>query len=195
MKRSILFTTAIVLVLFSQAQGLKFGIKAGANINKIDGRSFKEEFKFGYQLGGFATIGLGKKLAVQPEVLFNQSNTTASTQFQDIYTNAVSSSYLKEVKLNYLTIPILLNYNLTKGIALQAGPQFGVLLDQSKTLLANGSEAFKKGDFSMLGGVQVKLSAFRIYGRYQIGLTDLNDIDNQDKWKNQAIQLGIGFTL
>lgn len=195
MKRSILLSAVTLIVITASAQGFKLGIKAGANINKVDGRSFKEEFKLGYQIGGFATIGLSKKLAIQPEVLFNQSNTTASTQFQDIYTSAVSPDYLKEVKLNYLTIPILLNYNLTKGIALQAGPQFGILLDQDKTLLSNGAEAFKKGDLSMLGGIQVKLMAFRVYGRYQIGLSNINDIDNQDKWKSQAVQIGLGFTL
>jgi hypothetical protein len=28
-----------------------------------------------------------------------------------------------------------------------------------------------------------------------VGLNNINDIDNRDKWKNQSIQLGVGFTL
>ena len=28
-----------------------------------------------------------------------------------------------------------------------------------------------------------------------IGLNDVNDLQNSDKWKNQSIQLGVGFTF
>ena len=66
---------------------------------------------------------------------------------------------------------------------LQAGPQFGVLIDQNKTLLQNGGDAFKKGDFSMLAGVQVKVGAMRVTGRYAIGLNNISDIDNEDNGK------------
>ncbi|MFM2326533.1 MAG: hypothetical protein RIR31_735, partial [Bacteroidota bacterium] len=93
------------------------------------------------------------------------------------------------------SIPLLLNYNAGKLITLQAGPQFGILINKSNTLVQNGKDAFKGGDFSMLGGVQLNISHLKIYGRYLIGLNNLNDIDNQDKWKNQSVQLGIGLTL
>ena len=61
--------------------------------------------------------------------------------------------------------------------------------------LQNGADAFTQGDFSMLGGVQLKLSAIRISGRYFVGLSDINDIDNQDKWKNQGFQVSLGLAL
>ena len=51
------------------------GIKAGANVNKIDGKSFKDQFRYGYHVGGFAEIGLGDKFGIQPEVVFNQYRT------------------------------------------------------------------------------------------------------------------------
>jgi hypothetical protein len=70
-----------------------------------------------------------------------------------------------------------------------------VLLNKHKTLLQNGGEAFKNGDFSMIGGVLVKLGAFRVNGRYVIGLNNINDIDNQDKWKSQGFQLSVGLAL
>jgi hypothetical protein len=68
-------------------------------------------------------------------------------------------------------------------------------MDQNVTLVQNGKEAFKKGDFSMLGGVQLKFSSFRVYGRYALGLSNLNDIDNKDKWKSQGFQLGVGLAI
>ena len=68
-----LISLAAMLLIFSSSfsQGINIGIKGGASINKIDGRSFKDEFTYGYHLGAFVSIGLGKKFAIQPEVLFN----------------------------------------------------------------------------------------------------------------------------
>ena len=184
--------TLLVLAQVSLAQ-FTIGVKAGTNISKVDGKSFSDEFKYGYHLGGFATIPLGSRLAIQPEVLFNQMNSQTGTEFSDIYENAVSG--VTNVKLNYLSIPVLLNYKLGSLISLQAGPQFGILLDQNKNLLENGKQAFDKGDFSMLGGVQLNIAKLRLSGRYFVGLNNINDIDNQDQWKNQGWQLSLGLGL
>jgi Outer membrane protein beta-barrel domain len=192
MKTKLLLTAAISIISFSAfSQSFKIGLKGGATMNKITGQTFKEEFSYGYHAGAFATIGLGKRFAIQPEVLFNQVNVDTSNKFSAIY----QFNKLSGVQLKYISIPLLLNYNAGKLITLQAGPQFGVLINKSNTLVQNGKDAFKGGDFSMLGGVQLNISHFKLYGRYLIGLNNLNDIDNQDKWKNQSVQLGIGLTL
>jgi hypothetical protein len=68
-------------------------------------------------------------------------------------------------------------------------------MSQNKDLLQEVKDAFKSGDFSMVGGLQLKFSSIRLYGRYAIGLSNINDIDNRDSWKNQSIQLGVGFTI
>jgi hypothetical protein len=193
-----LFLPLIASLLISQALLAQFhiGLKGGANVTKIEGRSFKDEFKYGYHLGGFAEIGLGGKIGIQPEVLFNQYATTVDSSYKEIYENVFNPAYQRNVKLNYLSIPILLNYKLLGNfLTLQAGPQFGILLDNNKTLLQNGGNAFKSGDFSMVGGAQVKLAAFRISGRYMVGLNNLNDIDDRDRWKNQGFQLSVGLAL
>ena len=128
---------------------------------------------------------------LQPEVLFNQVNVDTSSNFSTVY----KFNKVDKVKLKYLSIPILLNYKPVKYLTLQAGPQFGILMNKSNTLVENGRNAFKGGDFSMLGGVQVNISHLKIYGRYAVGLNNLNDIDDKEKWKSQSIQLGVGFTL
>ncbi|HKB45721.1 MAG TPA: porin family protein [Chitinophagaceae bacterium] len=187
----------IAALLFSQAIMAQFhiGIKGGANIIKVDGRSFKDEFRYGYHLGGFMELGLGTNWSINPEVLFNQYSTTVDSNFNHIYQNVVNPSYQSHVKLNYLSIPIILNYKLIGPISLQAGPQFGILIDKNKTLLQNGASAFKNGDFSLLAGAQVKLGGIRVNGRYVVGLSNINDIDNQDKWKYSGFQLSLGLAL
>ena len=191
------FLPLLAALFMSSALMAQFhiGIKGGSNITKIDGHSFKDKFGYGYHIGGFAEIGLGEKMGIQPEVLFNQYSTTLDSNYNHIYQDVFTSGQSK-VKLNYLSIPILLNYKLIGNfLSLQAGPQFSVLMRQDKNLLQNGADAFKKGDFAMLGGVQLKLSAIRITGRYAIGLNNISDIDNKDQWKSQGFQVSLGLAL
>lgn len=193
MKRKLPLVLAVLFLAQASFAQFSIGVKAGANITKVDGQSFKDEFKYGYHLGGFLSVGLGGRLGIQPEVLFNQYQTKTDSSFKNIYQNALNG--VSDVKLNYLSIPVLLNYKLGSFLSLQAGPQFGILLDQNKNLLENGQDAFKKGDFSLLGGAQLSIAKLRLSGRYVVGLNNINDIDNQDKWKNQGWQLSVGLGL
>jgi len=185
---------SIVILLFVSSslfsQGLTFGIKAGANMGKIDGQSFKNEYNLGYHVGAFATIG-GKKWGIQPEVLFNQVNTDTTTSFSDI----TGLHNVGKIQLHYLSIPIMVNYNISNILSLQFGPQFGILMDKSKNLVQNGKDAFKSGNFSLAGGLQLNLLKFRVYGRYIGGLTNLNNLGNNDTWKANMIQIGVGLAL
>jgi hypothetical protein len=196
MKTKLLSLSAALLITQAIMAQFHIGIKGGTNITKVQGKSFKDQFRYGYHLGGFAEIGFGGKLGIQPEVLYNQYSTTLDSNFKSVYQNVFNPSYQSNVKLNYISIPILLSYKLVGNfIKLQAGPQFGVLINHDKTLLQNGSNAFKNGDFSLLAGAQVKVGPIRVNGRYVIGLNDINDIDNQDKWKSQGFQLSVGLAL
>jgi len=184
---SLFFSSAIM------AQ-LHLGVKAGANITKVEGKSFKDEFRYGYSLGGFAEIRLNNKFVLQPEVLFNQYATRLDSNYKNIYEDVFNSN--SNIKLNYISIPIVLNYKLIGSLlSLQAGPQFGILIDQNKTVLQNGGNAFKNGDLSFLAGVQVKLGAIRVNGRYAIGLNNISDLPDDDKWKNQGFQVSVGLAL
>lgn len=191
-----LLTIIFSVFIFSAAHSQSFhlGVKAGANVNKLKGIPFGDQFGYGYHLGGFAQIGIGEKLSIQPEVVFNQVSQDTSSSFNAIYKNVLSNTG-SNFKLNYMSIPILLNYNVSKMLTLQAGPQFSIIKDKNVSVIKTGKDAFKNGDFSLLGGVQVKLSSFRIYGRYAVGLTNLNDIDNKDKWTSQSFQIGVGLAI
>ena len=193
-KLTILVVLSVIGLGTLQAQSLKFGIRAGANMQKIDGMSFKDEFRYGYHAGGALEIMFSPKFGIQPEVLFNQSSTQTGYSFDTLY-NSINPGMVKDIKLNYLSIPLLLNFRPVKFITLQAGPQFSVLMSQNKNLLENGKAAFKNGDFSLVGGVQLNIAMIRIYGRYGIGLSNLNDIDNRDQWKSQTAQLGVGISF
>lgn len=188
-----------LMFLFSgsagMAQGFKLGVKAGADMNKMNAVGFNDGFTFGYHAGAFAELKLSPKLGIQPEVYFSQQNLDTAASFSEIYQDLSVSG----ISLKRLNIPILLTYRLSKGIALQAGPQFGILMSQGG-LIQNGEDAFKRGDFSMAGGLQLSLGSFVVYGRYVVGLSDVQNIDlgnitNTSTWRSQTIHLGLGLAL
>ena len=197
MKKQIISLLAVLFCLASaQAQRLDFGGKIGANMTKIDGMSFKKGFELNYQLGFFGEIDFNKNWGIQPEVLFSQSTSTIDTSgFKSVYQNAPSAILKKDVRLNYLNIPVLLRINAGKLLTFNVGPQFSILLNDQKNLFQNGQQAFKSGDLAAVVGAQINISKFRIYGRYNIGLNDINDIDDSHKWKNQQLQLGVGIKI
>lgn len=186
----------VLLVAFAvNAQSLHVGGKAGANLTKISGVSFGDGYQLGYQLGAFAEIDFNETVGIQPEVLFSQTNSMYSEEFKDIYENILSPAGGNDVKLNYLNIPLLLRINASKKLTLLAGPQFSILMNEDQDLVANGEEAFKSGDINGVAGLQLNWGSFRVYGRYVFGLSDINNIDDQDTWKNNQVQMGVGITL
>ncbi len=174
----------------TQAQ-FHLGIKAGTNVNKIKGVAFDNGFNFNYLAGAFLEIG-GEGFSVSPEVIFSQSTVTYSTEGKDIID--LQNSQLKS-KLNYLSIPILANIRIAGPLQLELGPQYSILTNKDETILKNGENAFKNGEFSAVGGLKINVSKFRISGRYIVGLSNVSDIADTDKWNNQAVQLSLGLAL
>lgn len=181
--------TIFAFATVSMSQGFHLGAKAGANLGKIDGKSFKDEFELGYQLGGFAEIDFTKGFGIQPEVLWNQTNTKVT---DEVLSGLKAGD---RIHLNYLSIPLLLRLNASKLLTINLGPQYSILLNNHETVAGNAVNAFKNGDFAVVAGAQVNIGALRVYGRYNIGLSNINDISNQDKWKKQQVQFGLGLRI
>ena len=176
---------------------LRFGIKGGLNLNKIDGVSFKNEFRYNYQLGGFLQVNLTRKLGIQPELNFVQSSAEQSDDITVIYDDLFLGGTQKNARLNYLKFAGLVNIDIgpSERVKLQLGPQWGMLVDEAVDNLKSPAEIFKKGEFSVLGGIFLQLPLIHIGTRYEIGLTNINSIDNMDEWRNQAWQFFAGITF
>jgi hypothetical protein len=193
--KSVLLATVLMLLISHgvKAQDFHLGVKGGANFFKIDGRSFDEQFNFAYNVGAFAELYFDKHWGIQPEILWNQTNFRTADDFDQIVPEGFS-----DVKgsLNYLTMPILLSYRPSKIISLQLGPQVGILVNQTN-IVDSAKAAFKHGDLSIVGGLQLNLGGVKLGARYFFGLNNLSNItaSNVDTWKNQGAQLYIGFRI
>jgi hypothetical protein len=182
---------------FEKENFFRVGFNAGININKIQGKSFNDEFSYNYGLRGFMQLNFSRKLGVQPEVSFIQASSEQSNDFSDIYDDiSLGGSQLK-ARLSYLKVGSMLNLNVgpTQRIKLQFGPQWGMLLSEKVDSLKTTQNIFKNGDFSLAGGIMFQLPLVHFGGRFEQGLSNINDIDNRDKWRSQSFQLFVGITF
>ena len=175
----------------------RVGAKAGVNINKITGQSYKKGFNYNYLLGSFMQFNFSKTFGLQPEVNFVQSSSEFTDDASDVYDDLFRDGSQRKARLNYLKVPLLLNINVgpSKRVKLQVGPQIGGLLNQSVDSLKNNLDIFKKGDWAAVGGLWIQLPFINFGGRYEVGLSNLNDIDNREKWKSQAFTIFAGITF
>lgn len=149
--KKLLFTALFAIAAFSvNAQGTKFGVKAGADFatvkiqytNPITGITHTASgTETGFFAGGFAEIGFTENFAIQPELFYV----------------GISNS-------NMITMPILGKYSFGKFSAM-AGPDFSYLLD------ANDDE-FKIG--ISVGGEFDITENFLASARYSLGMGDVS---------------------
>jgi hypothetical protein len=206
--KQLLFFILILSSLYSFAQRnrstdgdsenfFRIGAKVGANVNKITGSSYKQGFNYNFQLGGFMQFNFSRRFGLQPEVSFVQTSSEFSTDPNDIYDDVFRDGSQRKAKLSYLEVPLLLNINVgeSKRVKLQLGPAFGGLLKQTVDSLVTNGNIYKSAEWSAIGGLWIQLPLVNIGARYKLGFTNINNIDNRQTWKNQAIQVFVGVTF
>jgi Outer membrane protein beta-barrel domain len=212
MKNSIILAVLFIpTIAFSQG-GLGFyeydvdkffrvGFNGGMNINKIQGKSFANEYSLDYAVRGFMVFNVSQKFGLQPEVGYSQQSAKQSNDYSLIWDEISSNGNQLKVKLSYLKFGTILNYNLgatTTRVKLQFGPQWGMLLTEKVDSLKTSQDIFKKGDFSLAAGIlyqTFEVPSLHFGARFEQGLTNINAIDDRDKWKNQSFQLFAGVTF
>jgi hypothetical protein len=184
-----------------QEDFFRFGAKAGVNINKISGESYKQGFNYNYQLGVFAQFNFSRRFGLQPEVNFVQTSSTFTNDQGDIYNDLFRDGTQKNATLNYLEVPLLLNINVgqSRHVKFQVGPAYNGLLNQTVNGLKSNVDStinYKKADWSAIGGLWIQLPFINFGARYKIGLNDINNSTNAtEAWRNQAIQIFAGVTF
>ncbi len=152
---------------FSQTlfQRLGFGIKAGANYSNYTNADFNTEAMVGFHAGGIINFKLFKGLSIQEEFLF-------SSQGAKVKDNVFGN---ENVKVYYITVPLLLKYRTGPGFFIEAGPQAGM---RAKEEIGNTQVAAfaKKLDLSAVGGIGFQSKAGFGFGvRYVAGLSKVGD--------------------
>ncbi len=180
MKKFIFAIAALCAGFGMQAQGINFGLKAGANFANFSG-DIKSDNITSFHAGGVLDINLVPTFSVQAEALFS------SQGGNEVYVEEGGIGVARDINLDYISVPVLAKfYVLPDRLSITAGPQFSFLVNEAE-------EAFETNSFDLAasGGVELKIiMGLFAQARYNVGLTDtFDEIDS----KNSVFQLSVGY--
>ena len=183
----------------------KLGIKAGVNLSNmyVDDVS-DENMKVGLNAGFFAKLPVARGFSIQPELLYSSKGA------KEEYDNFIEGEGEYRFNLNYVELPVLAVFNLSKNFNLHLGPYVSYLAGVNiKDLKDNGTideiaepdaDNFNRFDYGLVGGLGVDISKFTLGARYNYGLREIGKSGNLTSQllknsKNSAVSiyLGIGF--
>lgn len=180
-----LFLLCIILVsssAFSQSffDRLHFGLKAGGNYSDFSNADFDTEGFAGFHAGAIVAFDINQKFSVQQEFLFSTQGAKLKGGLSDG----------KDLKLSYVSVPIVLKYKTNFGLYIEAGPQIGILVSEDFKEITNNDFA-EKMDGGVVGGIGYQFqNGLGIGARYYLGLTDVSKIKfttiNTDFQNNMA---------
>jgi len=198
MKRNF-FLLAFIFLGITSAEAQKtinYGLSLAANATNITGNGISNSYYLGFSGGGFARINLNDKWNFQPEILYNYENSKSDASFINFYNVDGNPNASNQIKLSYISVPLLFGYKVSKLLTINAGPQYSFLVyDNEDLLLTNKADAFKRNDFGIVAGPQIDLANVRFFASYVFGLANINKIDNRYSWYNRQILVGMNFNL
>lgn len=214
MKKSLkFFALALVMAFTTSAMAqLSIGPRAAVNFSNVAFDSDQEvnsENLLGFAFGAAAEIGISERFAIQPEVLFSQSGFILKDEFE------LSGELIDlDVRYNYLQIPLLAKLKFGSDAAVFnvfAGPHVGFglgnitfgteVMGEKETETQSWEDTgYTKFDFGVTGGVGVSFPVgpgkLGIDLRYQLGLSNLSDEDDDDeKASNRNFQAGVSYLI
>ena len=195
MKKLKFILTAIAVVFSTSvfAQNLNFGLKAGLNLSsasiKVLGEKIDDtKMLLGLVVGAFADYNLTESLGLEAGLQFEQKG----------YKEKVLGETLK-CKLNYLTIPVNLRYNLSVGdnnLYFLAGPTFGIGVSAkyNDTSFDLGDD-INRMNIGLLFGAGYELSSkLGLRVTYDLGLSNLTpDGDSDNKFKTNVLGFAVTY--
>lgn len=180
MKKLIVAAFTLFLGTTAFSQSIDLGIKAGANFASITDASGLSN-KTGFHAGIFGGIKFSEKLGIQADLLYSQQG----AKFDG-----------GEFDLTYVNVPVVLKYYLFQGLNLQAGPQFGFVVDDNVKEVFNNVAEAKKSDVSGVVGAGYDLPmGLRVDARYNFGLTEIIDGAGDVKSKNSVVSIALGYSF
>ncbi|MDE3214609.1 MAG: PorT family protein [Bacteroidota bacterium] len=188
MKKLGLILATFLLLGSAYSQKIDFGLNGGLNISTlhINDQSTVNS-KAAINLGFFFRLNTGHDWAISPALNFSMEG----AKVIDPGNNVV-------YRLNYLNIPVLLQYQITRGLRLEGGPQMGFLLGaKAKTgsIITPASE-INSTAFSLPFGVSYTgKNRIGFDARYNFGLSNLDNNTNGPIIQSNVFQLDLIYMV
>ena len=189
-----LFVVLITLFAGMAKAQVAFGLKAGLNLTKLDVKDpeVSYESRTGYHAGVFLR-GRFDKIGIQPELLL-------FTQNGDLQSSVFGTA---REKFTYVSIPVILKFYPIGGLNIQAGPQFGFLVDGEReydSFLGSGSQDitdyYKKSDVSISAGGGYDFGfGLGLDVRYNVGIKDINNVANGEEARSRIFLISVAWNF
>jgi len=170
------------------AKKLEFGLKAGVNVSNFTDASFPTDPLIGFHGGATVAFRITNNFLIQEDFLFSMQGAKIKGGSLDV----------QDLKLYYVTVPILLKYRTNSGFFIEAGAQAGMKVKEEVAGESN-TNSFKKVDVAAVGGIgyQSKIG-LGIGARYVYGLSKVGDFTTtgfNNDFKNNNIQASIFYVF
>jgi outer membrane protein OmpA-like peptidoglycan-associated protein len=172
------------------------GILGAANFSKFritenNHTNIEYDTKTGWSVGGWVNFPVGSGFSIEPQLMYSSYR---------YFTPTTTPVLLKDGKIRYISVPVLLKFHVGDKFAITAGPQVDFTSSLERRNNSTGNEGdFKQTSFSGFGGIEIfPRGRVTIFGRYIHGFSNMNDVDDGPtamEYKNQNIQAGIKLRL
>ena len=185
--RILLSFGALIFSLSALNAQFEPGIKGGINFSSLT--AYNGESRIGAHAGFFLHHRINKNWCVQPELLYSSEGQRYFTSFGD-----------RIVVLDYVEIPVMIQYFPVRQFYLELGPQLGILASAKEKIENEGVKINVRDNYTaaQIGlNVGIGLSAtpnLGFYGRYNFGLTDVSKFDNIID-QSRVGQIGVTFRI
>ena len=164
----------------AKSQDWDLGVKGGVNVSKlrvVEGASTSSII--GFHLGGYASTSITDQISIQPEVQLSFQGYENENQ--------------ENISLVYFNVPLLVKYYLADQFNVQAGPQFGFLIDAED----EREDFLKSTDVGITAGAEYKvIEKIGLGARYTLGLNNILDVsETTSEWRNRLFQLYATYSL
>ena len=178
----------------STAFVMKYGVKAGLNMTSMSNdMSFEPGFGMGvgFRVGGFLNMRWGQRTE-------NSLPGTGLWGFQPeiMYSNQAVKTDAGDIKMNFISVPLLVKVYPTTALSIEVGPELSYLISTSPSTMAMDGAEISVGDCKGLNmGITAGLAydlemGLTVGARYTYGLTEMA---KNLKWKNNNIQITVGW--
>ena len=194
MKKLSLLIISFVIVQAAMAQDnqnpalKRFGFRAGANFSHMN---FSKgvppsptiaSWGIGINFGFVMLLPISERLSFQPEYLYSQMGGNVKNS---------DTAY----KLNYISLPLFLKFELDENIFLMAGPQFDILINAKRTAggnLTNITHDTEERSIGATAGIEYFIfKSFSVTARYMQGFNHIGigQRSNVQEYKFEMLQL------
>ena len=182
---------------------LSFGLKAGLNMSNVwdsKGQDFVADPKYGLAGGAFVSLPIGKYIGVQPELMISQKGFKGSGSLLGI-----GYSYTRTT--TFLDVPLLVQFKPIEYFTILAGPQFSYLFNEKNvyTFGSNSTEqeqAFNNEDprnnilgFVIGADLNIEMLVISARAAWDFQTNNNNSVSTTPRYKNQLLQLTVGFRI